>query len=48
MAALVMEKVEAGEGERLTELLPDLLEIFLTPYLGREEAVKEADYPSGN
>jgi AcrR family transcriptional regulator len=42
MAALVMEKVEAGEGERLTDLLPDLLEIFFTPYLGREEAVKVA------
>jgi AcrR family transcriptional regulator len=42
MAALVMERVEAGEGERLTALLPDLLEIFFTPYLGREEAVKEA------
>ena len=42
MATLVMEKVEAGEGERLTDLLPDLLEIFFTPYLGREEAVKVA------
>lgn len=42
MAALVMEKVDAGEGNRLTELLPDLLEIFFTPYLGREKAVKVA------
>jgi AcrR family transcriptional regulator len=42
MAALVMEKVEAGEGERLTDLLPDLLVLFLTPYLGRDEAVKVA------
>ena len=29
-------------GSRLTDLLPDLLEIFFTPYLGREEAVKVA------
>jgi AcrR family transcriptional regulator len=42
MAALVMEKVEAGEGEGLTDLLPDLLEIFFTPYLGRDEAVRVA------
>jgi hypothetical protein len=41
-ATLVMEKVQAGEGENLTELLTDLLELFLTPYLGREEAVRVA------
>jgi AcrR family transcriptional regulator len=41
-ATLVMEKVQAGEGENLTEMLTDLLELFLTPYLGREEAVRVA------
>jgi hypothetical protein len=42
MAALVMEKVEAGEGDTLPALLPDFLELFLTPYVGREEAVRVA------
>ena len=42
MAALVMEKVEAGEGATLPKLIPDLLELFLTPYIGREEAVRVA------
>lgn len=38
MAALIVRKVEAGEGERLEEIVPDLVELFLTPYLGREQA----------
>lgn len=42
MVALVVRKVEAGEGPRLPDLLPDLVELFLTPYLGREEAVRVA------
>jgi AcrR family transcriptional regulator len=42
MAALVARKVEAGEGERLGELQADLVELFLTPYLGRKRAGKEA------
>jgi AcrR family transcriptional regulator len=42
VAALVVHKVEAGEGERLPELLPDLLELVLTPFLGRAEAVRIA------
>jgi AcrR family transcriptional regulator len=42
LAALVAERVKAGEGERLPELLPDLVELVLTPYLGRERAVQEA------
>ena len=42
MVALVVRRVEAGEGERLGELLPDLLELFLTPYLGRSAAVRVA------
>jgi AcrR family transcriptional regulator len=43
LTALIVEKAEAGEGERLAELLPDLTELVLTPYLGRERAVKEAE-----
>jgi AcrR family transcriptional regulator len=42
MVALVVRKVDAGEGDALPELLPDLLELFLTPYLGRAEAVRIA------
>lgn len=42
MAALIARKVEAGEGEQLPELAPDLVELFLTPYLGRKRAGKEA------
>lgn len=38
MAALIVRKVEAGEGERLEELVPDLTELFLAPYLGRRKA----------
>jgi AcrR family transcriptional regulator len=40
--ALIVAKVEAGEGERLAELLPDLTELALTPYIGRSEAAKVA------
>ncbi len=39
IVALIVRKVKAGEGEELTELAPDLLELFLTPYYGQEEAV---------
>lgn len=42
MAALIADRVQAGEGENLPSLLPDLLELVLTPYLGREEAVAVA------
>jgi AcrR family transcriptional regulator len=42
LSALLVAKAEAGEGESLPELLPDLVELVLTPYLGRERAVKEA------
>ena len=41
-AALVVRKVEAGEGQRLPELLPDLLELTLSPYVGRDEAIRLA------
>lgn len=42
MAALIVRRVEAGEGERLDELVPDLVELFLSPYLGREQAASVA------
>ena len=42
MAAIVARKVEAGEGEALPELLPELLELFLTPFLGHEKAASVA------
>jgi AcrR family transcriptional regulator len=41
-AALVVRKVEAGEGAELRDLLPDLLERTLTPFLGRDEATRLA------
>ncbi len=37
-----MRKVEAGEGESLPDLLPDLVELTLAPFLGRAEAVRVA------
>lgn len=42
MAALLVERVEAGEGDRLTDLLSDILAVFLVPYVGREKAFRAA------
>jgi AcrR family transcriptional regulator len=42
MTALVMRMVNRGEADRLPELLPDLVELFLAPFLGRPEAVEAA------
>lgn len=42
MVALVVRELEAGRGEELPRLLPDLLELFLAPYLGRVAAVAAA------
>jgi AcrR family transcriptional regulator len=41
-AALIVRKVNAGEGDRLPELLPHVLELALTPFLGREAAAEFA------
>src|SRR5689334_17883096 len=38
IAALIVRQLKAGEPERLAELLPDLTELALAPYLGREQA----------
>lgn len=40
--SLIARKVEQGEGSSLAELLPDLVELFLTPFVGREEAIGAA------
>jgi AcrR family transcriptional regulator len=42
IAALLVAKVKAGEGERLRDLEPAILEQVLTAYLGRDAAAKEA------
>lgn len=42
VAAMIVRKVEAGEGEQLPKILPDLLELVLSPYLGREQAAEVA------
>jgi AcrR family transcriptional regulator len=38
VAALIARRLKSGEAERLGELLPDLTELVLAPYLGRDEA----------
>jgi AcrR family transcriptional regulator len=42
LASLLVAKVNAGEGDRLTDLLPELVELVLTPYVGRKRAVAAA------
>lgn len=36
--SIVVERVEEGEGEGLGDLLPELTELFLAPFVGREAA----------
>ena len=38
IATLIGRRLNAGEAARLLELLPDLTELALAPYVGREEA----------
>jgi AcrR family transcriptional regulator len=38
LAALLVARVNAGEGDNLIEALPELVELVLTPYIGRERA----------
>jgi AcrR family transcriptional regulator len=40
--SLVSHRIVAGETERLPELLPDLIEFTLSPYLGAERSVELA------
>lgn len=40
--SLIVQRLEAGEEERIRDLLPDLVELFLTPFIGRAAAVRAA------
>jgi AcrR family transcriptional regulator len=42
IATLIVRRINAGGAARLPELLPDLVELALAPYLGREEAKRQA------
>lgn len=42
MVSLISRRIIAGEAARLEELLPDLVEFTLTPYLGAPEAARIA------
>lgn len=42
IATLIVRRLNAGSAARLPELLPDLTELALAPYLGREEAKRRA------
>lgn len=42
LAALIVEAVERNGAEGLQPLLPEVVELVLTPYLGRERATAEA------
>lgn len=42
IATLIVRRLNAGGAQRLPELLPDLVELALAPFLGREEAKRLA------
>jgi AcrR family transcriptional regulator len=42
MVSLISRRIIAGKAEELEQLLPDLVEFTLTPYLGSDEAAKIA------
>lgn len=42
IATLIVRRLNAGGVQRLPELLPDLVELALAPYLGRAEAKQQA------
>jgi len=42
IATLIVRRLNAGGPQRLPELLPDLVELALAPYVGREEAKRQA------
>jgi AcrR family transcriptional regulator len=42
LARLAAMKVSAGEADELPALLPDLVELFLRPFVGSEEAIRAA------
>jgi AcrR family transcriptional regulator len=43
LAAVLTAKVEAGEGESLAEIRPQVVELILTPFVGRKRAIAEAN-----
>lgn len=45
MVSLISRRIIAGKAEELEELLPDLVEFILTPYVGSAEASKLAQEP---
>ncbi len=42
MVSLISRRIIAGKTEELEDLLPDLVEFTLTPYLGSAEAAEIA------
>jgi AcrR family transcriptional regulator len=42
LSRLIVRELNAGEDEKLEELLPDLVELVLRPFVGNEEAVRVA------
>jgi AcrR family transcriptional regulator len=42
IVSLIVREINAGRSDKLEELLPDLVELTLAPYLGAEEAAKRA------
>lgn len=42
IATLIVRRLNSAGASRLSELLPDLVELSLAPYLGREEAKRQA------
>lgn len=42
VVTLIVRRLNAGAADRLPELLPDLVELALAPYTGREEAKRQA------
>lgn len=48
VATLIVRRLNAGSADRLTDLLPDLTELVLAPYLGRQEAQRLARTEAGS
>jgi hypothetical protein len=42
IATLITRRLNGGEAAQLNQLLPDLIELALAPYLGRDEARRAA------
>ena len=42
IVSLIVREINAGRTKRLEELLPDLVELTLAPYLGAEQAARLA------